>query len=462
MTKPRDLAPNIGESGGRTDPIMPRLRIDDEPPQHGKATGSYVDNAALKARRSTPQKRASPQTAIGGARKKPRHPSPRSQAVIATEAVAARMLPAKAGKRKFAAIATEHGVGPEYPQKAANKVLKTKALPAAAGRKRAGRPPRITAEVEQELRSTLEEHAYELTFEQIEEITGIPKSTVQRFMAKHKWRQVAKGTRPCLAPDNVAGRLKWAQDNEKNEWRCHVDLDEKWFYALSRRVKLKLPPGVKAPKARIKSKRYVPKVMLRPDPTHNFDGLVGIWRCCKQRPAKRGDSRTGLKKGDTITEDINMDGPTFERMLRKDVIPAIREKMAWASVVNLQFDNAPGHKTRGKKGDANSSIASRLADVLKAPTGGRGRRTGSEVKLFGQEPNSPCTNTNDLGFYNSMDSRLPKQRSFKLDELAQQCIDSFWEYPSEKLDALFETKMVVCSSIIAAGGDNDFKLPHKK
>lgn len=100
--------------------------------------------------------------------------------------------------------------------------------------------------------------------------------------------------------------------------------------------------------------------------------------------------------------------------------------------------------------------------MLKPPTNACGRRTGPEIKLFRQEPNSPCTNTNDLGFYNSMDSRLPKRRSFNLDELEKQCVQGFWDYPMEKLDALFETKRAVCAAIIAAGGDNGFKLPHKK
>ena len=64
------------------------------------------------------------------------------------------------------------------------------------------------------IRSTLKDHAYELTFRQLEEKTGIPKSTLQRFMKKHKWRQVAKGTRPHLTEANRLGRLKWAMDNE--------------------------------------------------------------------------------------------------------------------------------------------------------------------------------------------------------------------------------------------------------
>lgn len=176
-------------------------------------------------------------------------------------------------------------------------------------------------------------------------------------------------------------------------------------------MKLKLPPGQKAPKSRQKSKRFIGKVMVltaiaRPVPSRGFDGKVGIWRVWKKRthadgtnyPAERGDKRTGLKKGDDIWQDCNMDGPMFEHMLREMVIPAIREKMPWAKKVALQFDNAPGHKTKGSKAEPHSAIATKLVDVLKPARGEK----GPEIVIFGQEPNSPDTNTNDLGFYNSL------------------------------------------------------------
>ena len=35
-------------------------------------------------------------------------------------------------------------------------------------------------------------------------------------------------------------------------------------------------------------------------------------------------------------------------MVREKVIPAIRQKLSWATKIKLQFDNAPGHLTKGK------------------------------------------------------------------------------------------------------------------
>eukprot|EP00966_Prymnesium_polylepis_P248467 5744968-Prymnesium_polylepis.2 len=69
------------ESRRRTGPrhAMPRLVVD-EAPQHGTATGAYVENAALAARRAAPKRRASPTTASEPKKKKKRaFPSPQSQ-----------------------------------------------------------------------------------------------------------------------------------------------------------------------------------------------------------------------------------------------------------------------------------------------------------------------------------------------------------------------------------------------
>lgn len=53
------------------------------------------------------------------------------------------------------------------------------------------------------LRQTLHANAYDLTFRQVEEKTGFPKSTVQRWMKKNKWRVVGK---------------EWAQEHLNNNW----------------------------------------------------------------------------------------------------------------------------------------------------------------------------------------------------------------------------------------------------
>jgi hypothetical protein len=227
---------------------MPRLKVD-EPRQTGFATGPPpLPKSQRKRQRST-----SPCTSEQPAKKKRVFPSPRSQAVLAISHEQAKSMPRKTRKAHVKRLADEYGVGPHYARHAARKLLKGKELKSRTGV--GGQNKRISEDDEQMIRSTLKEYAYELTFRQLEEKTGIAKSTLQRFMKQHKWRQVAKGTRPHLTEENQIGRRLWAEENVDNDWWDHVDLDEKWFYVWSNRRKLKLPPDVNRVKSAIRSKK---------------------------------------------------------------------------------------------------------------------------------------------------------------------------------------------------------------
>ena len=90
-------------------------------------------------------------------------------------------------------------------------------------------------------------------------------------------------------------------------------------------------------------------------------------------------------------------------------------------------------------------------------------RGGRPQIVFGdQVPNSPDTNGCDLGFFKSMDTRLPRSRALKLDAFEKQCLQTFKEYPREVLDKLFQTKTLTCKAIVANGGDNTYKRPHAR
>ena len=63
--------------------------------------------------------------------------------------------------------------------------------------------------------------------------------------------------------------------------RPHLDLDEKWFYITSSGGRLKMPAGEERPKTRLKSKRFVGKIMVLTAvtrPRGNFNGILGSWR----------------------------------------------------------------------------------------------------------------------------------------------------------------------------------------
>lgn len=266
-----------------------------------------------------------------------------------------------------------------------------------------GAPEKMTEEQVELLVNTLETHAYELTYRQLETITGIPKTSIWRFVKETPgWREVRKGTRPRLSEKNMHGRLAWAEKHQHDDWEHRVDIDEKIFYAYSASGTLKLPPGCDKPRTPLQSRRFIPKVMMlagvgKPNPKLHWDGKLGIWEVGHTRPAKRGDSRTGLKQGDPVFEAASLDGEGFVKMLLDNVFPAIRMKLSKAKRVLIQLDNAGPHKTRS------GSIDPRLAKAMKA---------GKPIIEFADQiAQSPCTNLCDLGFFKSIDSRLPKLRS---------------------------------------------------
>lgn len=192
--------------------------------------------------------------------------------------------------------------------------------------------------------------------------------------------------------------------------------------------------------------------IARPNAALGCDGLIGCWRVCEETPCQRGNKKTGRKAGDLMRTDCKMDANKFESMMRADVIPAIRHKFKGAKTVTIQYDNASPHKTKAKKGE--KLMTERLADVLK-------QRTGPKIEVVSQVAQSPDTNACDLGFFRSMDSRLPAIRSFDLDKFEQQCLTAFREFSPEKLTGLFDAKQRVCKCILESAsvpGQNDYKL----
>ena len=96
--------------------------------------------------------------------------------------------------------------------------------------------------------------------------------TLARTAKYQGWRLCAKYTSPHLSPEQRADRKAWAEQHVDDDWHAHVDIDEKWFYTLTRKRKRKVDPewAEEGGPGRnpIPSKSHIPKVMfytLTPD-----------------------------------------------------------------------------------------------------------------------------------------------------------------------------------------------------
>ena len=253
---------------------------------------------------------------------------PKKRKVFLTEAQQAQLLAAyqaikagKSGAGTIAELCKRFGVDRTVPSKLfANAKMGMK--PPASRKGVGGRTPRIGLEEAGRIQTVLREANYDLTFREIEERTGIPKSTVQRWWKEVAlpagWRTAGKRYIPLLSDAHRVSRLAYAKRWRQHKWFRHVEIDEKWFYATSTRRRLKLPPGVKAPKMPVVSKRYVPKVMVltaiaRPMVKYGFDGKVGCWRVAEPSVAVRNSKHR--QAGDTVMKDITMDGDVFRAFI---------------------------------------------------------------------------------------------------------------------------------------------------
>ena len=91
---------------------------------------------------------------------------------------------------------------------------------------------------------------------------------------------------------------------------------------------MKLPPGVKKPKSRLKSKRFIAKVMVLTAvtrPSKGFNGVVGCWRVTEPFVYKRKTDYQGKTylAGQSRPKDCEMDGDKFAEMLNSKVFRSL-------------------------------------------------------------------------------------------------------------------------------------------
>ena len=165
-------------------------------------------------------------------------------------------------------------------------------------------------------------------------------------------------------------------------------------------------PGEDIPGSpRVQHKSHVPKIMIivanaRPDPTHNFDGKIGIWRICVMKTAQRSSKRR--KEGDEYEFDCTIDAEWHKNWYIEKLLPAIKTKMPWlrSKGVVVQQDGATPHTGKDNPEILNSA--------------GMGR--GWLVELKTQPSQSPDLNVNDSGFFASLKSRVRRANASAVDE----------------------------------------------
>ncbi|KAG6943006.1 hypothetical protein JG688_00017822, partial [Phytophthora aleatoria] len=173
--------------------------------------------------------------------------------------------------------------------------------------------------------------------------TGIPKTTLLRYVKHSVIQRRISRVRPTLTPAHETRRLAWAFARVERpigikSYRGHhmydtVHLDDKWFNLYKANTKYYLAKYECLPYRSCPNKRYIGKVVFlatvaRPrydfGKKRYFDGKIGIWPIIEQTFAQRGSMNR--PKCASITKTISMTRKVYTKMLLEKVFPAIREK----------------------------------------------------------------------------------------------------------------------------------------
>lgn len=326
----------------------------------------------------------------------------------------------------------------------------------------------------EEIMDALEDvpHEHRGTYRDMAGSLGVALRTAHRLVKKDEDAVVVPHTaevKPTLTPEQQLARIHYAASRvvETEDGRMFFDLaddevhvDEKWFDIDNRTQRVYLTTREieqgKQPEKQTRHKNHMIKAMFlcanaRPrfDANGNctFDGKIGIWPLVEQVAAQR--TSVNRRAGTMETKCISLTKDVYRDFMVGKVLPAIVDK--WprnhAPLVKIRIQQ-DGPKTHNIFEDE------QWIDAIES-------YNHFEFKLYNQPAQSPDTNTNDLGFFASLQAETWKmKRSSNIDGLIANVEKAFQEYDPVVLNRIYLTHMTVCNAILENDGNNRFDIPH--
>ena len=162
------------------------------------------------------------------------------------------------------------------------------------------------------------------------------------------------------------------------------------------------------------------------------------------KTAERSSKRR--ERGEEYEFDCTIDTEWYKTWYIDVLLPVIKEKMPWlrSKRVVVQQDGASPHTGKGNPEILNSA----------------GMGHGWLVELVTQPAQSPDLNSNDLGFFASLKSRVWGMNASTVDELVQTIFDQYEEYDGDTLERVWQSLFKVYNQTLSKLGDNDFTVEH--
>lgn len=323
-----------------------------------------------------------------------------------------------------------------------------------------GAPSKRTPEVEMEIKAYNSGRSGRTTIRNIATNTGLAKSTLSRYLDEMESKVITMRLKPKLTENHKLRRLEFVLNKIRpngslfKSFRNQVHIDESWFFLNTNGEFVRVFPGEETPEwLAVQHKSHIRKVMFLtvlalPRPEFDFDGKIGIWRVCEEVIASRKSKLHN--RGDVYEQDCTVTSEWYRDCMVGDdgILATICKKMPWMErrCLYVQHDGAPGHNGKGNL-QAFEDYISTIDFNLKMDT---------------QPAQSPDLNINDLGFYNSLKSRvnLTKDTGGSLQNMIDTVYEEFDSYDAKTLTRLWANLVENYRQIIEHLGGNAYKNPH--
>ncbi|KAG7337821.1 hypothetical protein IV203_012706 [Nitzschia inconspicua] len=248
---------------------------------------------------------------------------------------------------------------------------------------------------------------------------GIPVMTIWRMKQSKKLKVHTMALKPKLNDDHRLNRLfhciakidkntinSVAEMTFKSMYN-EIHIDEKWFFLVRDGLRCIVTQDEPPPKAiSVSHKSHITKVMF----------LSALAR------------------------------PRFNHTTRQEFDGLIG--IYPVGEIDMYQDGAKAHLP-----DDDPLFAAKVTELFGDPTA---------VKLYTQPAQSPDLNVNDLGFFNSLQSRYYQTAPKDALELIEMVEETYKNYPAKKLNRIWLTLQSVMNQVINQRGDNDYTIPHMK
>lgn len=285
----------------------------------------------------------------------------------------------------------------------------------------------------------------------------VPQTSIYRYIQKGWLRRHTSALKPLLTDKNKKERVDFVErlidkDGKFEDFFDIIHIDEKWFYMTDQCVNYILAEGEPGPQRKVRSMRYIDKVMCLTAiarPRDGWDGKVGCFFFLKKKKAERNSKNR--PKGSLELKNVSVSKTTYQRLMIDHVLPAIRRKCPPAmtdKTIIIQQDNAPPHSQFNM--DECEELAAKAQEL------------GLHLKIVNQPPNSPDFNVNDLGFFRAIMALQYQEKPKSKKELRAAVKQAFDNYNPDKLGRVWVTWQSCMREAWWLQGDNSYRIPHMK